>query len=205
MPTARASGRGSSPRIVINGQTSAYSSRCRIRRKRDGTIQGKSMSNGPTVPKANKARFLPRLVTLSLASRLSCARHLGPFRQRAQEGISCLRRFHPASQGRLKRHQLAVEVLRTVLVFVDDRSIQRQTGENAAGARVGKYLGAHLPVRIGGGVSSNRPGGHTGIRSQLELGRKQIIHAFAVHDEHDQINGLAADLQSETAAFDGEK
>jgi len=31
MPTARAKGRGNAPRIFMNGQAAAYSSRCRIR------------------------------------------------------------------------------------------------------------------------------------------------------------------------------
>jgi hypothetical protein len=37
MPNARAAGRGKMPRILMNGQAAAYSSRCRIREKRDGT------------------------------------------------------------------------------------------------------------------------------------------------------------------------
>jgi hypothetical protein len=37
MPNARAAGRGKMPRILMNGQAAAYSSRCRIQEKRDGT------------------------------------------------------------------------------------------------------------------------------------------------------------------------
>jgi len=54
-------------------------------------------------------------------------------------------------------------------------------------------------------VTSNGAGGGAGIGSELELARKQVIHATLVHDQHDDISCLATDLQAETAAADGEE
>src|SRR5437899_12919445 len=45
------------------------------------------------------------------------------------------------------------------------------------------------------------PGGYAGVRTQFELAGEQVLHAILVHDQHDQINSLAADLQSEASAF----
>jgi len=54
-------------------------------------------------------------------------------------------------------------------------------------------------------MASHRPGGHTGVRTQLKFARQHIVHAVLVHDEHDKINGLRSDLETEAAARNGEE
>ena len=54
-------------------------------------------------------------------------------------------------------------------------------------------------------MPADRPGGYAGVGTQFELAGEQVLHAILVHDQHDQINSLAADLQSEASAFDGEE
>ena len=54
-------------------------------------------------------------------------------------------------------------------------------------------------------MTTNRARSHSSIGAQLELAAEQVLHSFLVHDQHDQINRLAADLQSEASALHGKK
>src|SRR5439155_26788609 len=54
-------------------------------------------------------------------------------------------------------------------------------------------------------MPADRPGGYAGVGAQFELAGEQVLHAILVHDQHDQINRLAADLQSEASTFDSEE
>ena len=54
-------------------------------------------------------------------------------------------------------------------------------------------------------MPADRPGGYAGVGAQFELAGEQVLHAILVHDQHDQINSLAADLQSEASTFDSEE
>src|SRR6202008_2090099 len=46
---------------------------------------------------------------------------------------------------------------------------------------------------------------HRGVCSQRELARQQMLHAIVIHDQHDQVDGLGADLKSEAASRHHEK
>src|SRR6202022_666790 len=82
---------------------------------------------------------------------------------------------------------------------------QLQSSEQSTSPGVAEHLRLQFPVGIGGGMAAHRPGGHTGIGSQFELAAEQVLHAIVVHDEHDQIHRLGADLQTETAALDAKE
>src|SRR5581483_6643362 len=71
--------------------------------------------------------------------------------------------------------------------------------------RIAQHLRLELPVGIGSGMTAYGPGSDAGIRSQFELAVQEVMHAVLVHDQHDQVHGLAADLEAEAATLDGEK
>src|SRR5438034_8578005 len=54
-------------------------------------------------------------------------------------------------------------------------------------------------------MAAHWPCSHTGIRTQLEFAGEQISHAILIHDQHNQVHRLSADLQSNAAALHGEK
>src|SRR5262249_39751547 len=58
-----------------------------------------------------------------------------------------------------------------------------------------------LPVGVGGSMPTDGTCSHTGVGAQLELAGKQVTHAILVHHQHDQINGLTADLQAKASTF----
>src|SRR5207244_5604050 len=78
-------------------------------------------------------------------------------------------------------------------------------GEPALRARVAQLLCPCLPIGVRRGMPADRPGGYAGVGAQFELAGEQVLHAILVHDQHDQINRLAADLQSEASTFDSEE
>src|SRR5207244_9851612 len=83
--------------------------------------------------------------------------------------------------------------------------LEFEAGKYAAGSRVAEHLGAHLPVSIGGGMAPNRASSDGRVSSQFEFAVQQVLHTLMVHDEHDQVNRLAADLQPEAAALNGKE
>src|SRR5438046_9669396 len=54
-------------------------------------------------------------------------------------------------------------------------------------------------------MPADRPGVYAGVGTQFELAGEQVLNAILVHDQHDQINSLAADLQPEASTFDSEE
>src|ERR1700722_13455745 len=46
---------------------------------------------------------------------------------------------------------------------------------------------------------------HGRVRAQGKLARQQVLHAILIHDQHDQVDGLPANLESEAAPADGEE
>ena len=54
-------------------------------------------------------------------------------------------------------------------------------------------------------MASYGTGSGAGIAAEFELAGEQVIHAVLVHDKHDDIGGLASDLEAETAAANGEE
>src|SRR5580658_2118853 len=148
----------------------------------------------------------PHLDGLSpVATRELFCRLLGPLGQRAQEGVRRFWSVDLSSERCFEGHHAAIEFTGAVLVLLDDRASQFESGEEATGARVGQNLGPHLPIGIGGGVASDGTGGCAGISAEFELAGEQVIHAVLVHDQHDDVGRLAADLQAETTAADNEE
>src|SRR5258707_5861463 len=122
MPAARASGRGKIPRILMNGQAAAYSSRCRIT-KRDGTTVKNYLSNRP---QSRGVRGLPCeplcppvVKDFRDHQKALLRRFLRPFRQRAQKRIRRpRRRIDLSRQRRPERHHASVKLTRAVLVLL---------------------------------------------------------------------------------------
>src|SRR5205814_2886980 len=84
-------------------------------------------------------------------------------------------------------------------------SIQFKPGKGPAGAGIAEDLRPHLPVGVGCRVTTHRASGYAGIGAEFELAAKQVLHASLIHDQHDQINCLSADLQAKATAFNGEE
>src|SRR5205823_8500928 len=71
--------------------------------------------------------------------------------------------------------------------------------------RVAENLGTQLPVSVSGCVAPNRAAGYAGVSAELEFAVEQVLHATLIHDQHDQINRLAANLEPEAAALNREE
>ncbi len=150
MPTARAKGRGRTPIAFTTHQTSAYSSRKRIRRKRDGTTTVRffrqqvkalptqyfvclrvpggllSRESGKGKHEGHKGCTKEADTALSCDSPLTLfiRRFLRPLRQSVQERIRPLRCFDLAGEGCPERHHPAVEFAGRVFVLLDHRASQ---------------------------------------------------------------------------------
>src|SRR5579863_10746734 len=98
-----------------------------------------------------------------------------------------------------------IELARTVFVLFDHGPVQADAGKYAASARVGEHLRPHLPIRVAFRMPAHRPRGYRGVGTELKLAREQVLHPVVVHDEHDEIDCLAADLKTDAAARDDEK
>ena len=100
---------------------------------------------------------------------------------------------------------MTVELDGAFAVHFDHGAIEFEAGKYAAGSGVAEHLGAHLPVSIGGGMTANRTSSNGRVGAQLEFAVQQVLHTLVVHDEHDQVNCLASDLQPEAAALNGKE
>ena len=100
---------------------------------------------------------------------------------------------------------MPIKLASAVFVLTNHGAIQLQPGKNAPGARVAEDLGTHLPIGIGRSMASYRAGGNAGISSELELAGEKLLHSPVIHNQHDQIDRLATDLQPKTSAFHAEK
>ena len=54
-------------------------------------------------------------------------------------------------------------------------------------------------------MAPDRAGSGGSIRAQLKVARQQRLHTALIHDDHYQIHGLAANLQSDASAFHAEE
>src|ERR1700674_3507712 len=54
-------------------------------------------------------------------------------------------------------------------------------------------------------MATDRTGGNAGVGTKLELAGEKLVHAVILHDEHAQIDRLAADLQPEAPALNTEE
>src|SRR5579862_9918485 len=100
---------------------------------------------------------------------------------------------------------MTVELTGAVFVLLDNRAVEDGSRKDAPGAGIAKNLRAQFPVSIGSSGAPYWAGGDAGITAELELARKQFAHAVLIHDQHDQIDGLAANLKAKTSALHHEK
>ena len=122
-----------------------------------------------------------------------------------QEGF-CRRSGRDLAQQYVSGRNIApVDRLHRIVVAAYRSAVQREAGEDAPGSRIGENFRFHFPIGIGGGVSSHRPGCYGSICSNLEFARKQLLHAFFVLDDHDQIDALESDLQAPATAREAKK
>src|SRR5436190_15404149 len=135
---------------------------------------------------------------------LLVAGQLGPFGQALQERERSVRRAYCGQRGAEGLHA-SVELACAFAVHLDDRAIEFEPGKDSASAGVAENLRAHLPVGVGGCMAADRAGGDAGIGAKLELAVEQVLHAALVHDQHDQVNGLSGNLESERPALHGEE
>ena len=54
-------------------------------------------------------------------------------------------------------------------------------------------------------MASYRTGGRAGIGAQFEFAGKKVLHPFIIHNYHDQIDSLSANLQPKASAFNAER
>src|SRR5579863_2100034 len=100
---------------------------------------------------------------------------------------------------------MAVNGASRIVVLLDYRTFQRQTGEYASRTRVGQHFRIEQYVGSGGSVTAYRTRRYRSFTGEFELGRKQMLQATIVHDEHDQVHAFDADLQSPTASANGDE
>ncbi len=98
-----------------------------------------------------------------------------------------------------------VNGLHGIIVPSNRSAIQRQTCKGTLGARVSQNFCFEFPIRFGRSMSSDWSCRRRGIRSELELACQQLLHAFVILDNHDQVHALDANLQSPAAASDGKE
>src|SRR5579864_1578815 len=52
-------------------------------------------------------------------------------------------------------------------------------------------------------MAANRSGSRGSVGADFELAGEHVFHAFIVHNNHHQVDGLTSELQTPTAAGDG--
>src|SRR5437899_2553129 len=102
-------------------------------------------------------------------------RFLRPLRERTQKRIRRRRRINLSRERRPERHHAPVELARAVLVLLDLRAIQRESGKHTAGPRVRQHLRSHLPIRIAFRMTPDGPRRHRCIASQFKLARYEML------------------------------
>src|SRR5208283_2673052 len=76
-------------------------------------------------------------------------------------------------------------------------------GKQTLRARVAQDLGAHPSVGIRGSVTSLGTAGNRSVAAEFNLAAENGFHATVIHDQQDQVGSFAADLEANTAAFQG--
>jgi len=125
---------------------------------------------------------------------------MGVFPHRTQEGFASCRRGSLATENRFEGNHFAVQDGGLVFVLGNRGTTKVDTSENPARPGIGQHFGSHLPVCTGRRITTDRPSRGRGVRSQLELARKQVLHPLVIGDDQDQVNCLSAELQTPAAA-----
>src|SRR5271157_3515736 len=108
-----------------------------------------------------------------------------------------------ASHDFLGLDGVAIDECAGFIVGTKSGACEGDAGKQTAGARVAEDFGAHPGVGIGGSVTSERSGSNGSIAAELNLAAENGFHPSVVHDQEDQVGGFAADLEADTAAFQG--
>ena len=87
---------------------------------------------------------------------------------------------------------------------LDHRAVQGEPGKQAMRARVRQHLSFHLPIRASAGVTTHRSRGYA-ARAPSSFRAQQILHSLVIHDQHDQVDRLSADLRAPAAAGNNEE
>src|SRR5271155_4676558 len=98
---------------------------------------------------------------------------------------------------------LSVDAFVGVVVRANGGTGQRNSREEAAGARIGEHLRAQGYVGIRRGVSPNGACGNRGVAAELYFACENGVGTAIIHDENDEVRGLAAYLKSDAGAFEG--
>src|ERR1700761_709637 len=110
------------------------------------------------------------------------------------------RNWNRTAEHLAKRKIAAVLQLHVVVVAVEYRSVERDAGEQALGARVGKKLCVEFPVCTGLGVTAHGTGRSCSVSADLELVLQHGLKALLVHGDQDEVGGLTSDLPAYAAA-----
>src|SRR5580698_5021267 len=121
-----------------------------------------------------------------------------------QERLAVCGWLHLPTQNFGEGHETAIEQPSLVLILSNRRAIQIDPGEKTAGARIGQNFRSHLDVSVRGSIPPNWPSSSGSISSKLELAGKQVLHTLIVGHDHDQIDGLATELQTPASPCDGD-
>ena len=97
----------------------------------------------------------------------------------------------------------AVPLFGGIVVLLEFGTVQRGSDEGAFGGGVGEDSG--FVSGVGGGGAANGTGGGGNVGAELDVSFKQVGHALIIHDEHDEVGALTADLRSPAHAGNGER
>src|SRR5208282_332715 len=93
-----------------------------------------------------------------------------------------------------EHHVVAVNGASRVVILLDYGTFQGQAGEHAFRARVRQHFSVQQYVSSGGSVTADWASRNRSFTGKFELGRKQMLQATVVHDQHDQIHSFDANL-----------
>ena len=88
-----------------------------------------------------------------------------------------------------------------VVVGANGGTSERDSREEAARARIGQDFSAHSDVGFGGSIASNRASGGRRVSAKLHFALEDGMGSAIVHNEKDEVGGLAANLKSDAAAL----
>ncbi len=88
------------------------------------------------------------------------------------------------------------------IVLAKGGAFEGDAGEEAAGAGIAEDFRAHGDVAGGGGVAALGAGGSGGVNAEFDFAFHHGFGALGIHDQEDEIGGLAAELEADAQAFE---
>src|SRR6516225_8417469 len=98
-------------------------------------------------------------------------------------------------------HLLFIEHFVGAVVRAHGGTGERDSGEQAARARVGENFGAQCYVGRGFGIASLRSGRRRGIPAKLYFAVQDGARAAWIHDQQNEVGGLSAELEADARAL----